>query len=106
MPGGAPPGAFRREARALLKEEIALTGGSDTPILAWAHRELGRVLFDNPEEAEKILRIAIDLYERSEQFVEVSVTSGELGNLLAAHGDADAGCDPYRAGVASLQPSA
>jgi tetratricopeptide (TPR) repeat protein len=93
------------EARALLQGSIALMKGTDTPILAWAYRELGRVLFDEAGDAEKSLRMAIELYERSEQFVEMALTYGVLGDLLTAHGNAEGGCDAYRTGIISLESS-
>ncbi len=78
---------------------------ADGPILAWAHRELGLVLFDqSPTAAEKNFRIAIELFERSEQAVDIAVTYRALGDLLRARGEAEAGCDAYRTGILALQP--
>jgi tetratricopeptide (TPR) repeat protein len=90
-------------ARGLLERSIGLVGESDVPILAWAHRELGLVLFEeDPGAAEKNLRLAIELYERSEQSVDVTVTYGVLGDLLEASGDSGAGCEAYRTGILAL----
>ena len=92
-------------ARELLERSIALMGDSDTPILAWAHRELGLVLFDkNPTGAEKNFRIAIDLYVRSEQSVDIAVTYRALGDLLKMRGESEAGCEAYRTGILALEP--
>jgi tetratricopeptide (TPR) repeat protein len=92
-------------ARTLLERSIALMGDSDTPILAWAHRELGLTLSDRePSHAEKNFRIAIELYERSEQAVDIAVTYRALGDLLCARGDDGAGCEAYRTGILALEP--
>ncbi len=92
-------------ARMLLERSIALMGDADTPILAWAHRELGLVLFDQiPTVAEKNFRIAIELYERSEQTVDIAVTYRALGDLLRARGEGETGCDAYRTGILALEP--
>ena len=89
----------------LLERSIALLGDSDTPILAWAHRELGLVLVErDPPAAEKNFRIAIELYERSEQTVDIAVTYRALGDLLSARGDPEAGCEAYRTGILALEP--
>ena len=91
-------------AQELLERSIALAG-TDTPILAWAHRELGLVLHDrDPAAAEKNFRAAIELYERSEQPVELAVSYRALGDLLHATGQRDAGCDAYRTGILTLEP--
>ena len=80
-------------------------GESDTPILAWAHRELGLVLAqEDPGAGEKNLRVAIEMYERSEQRVEVAVTYRALGDLLTSHGDHEGGCEAYRVGIMALEP--
>lgn len=92
-------------AKELLGRSIALMGDSDTPILAWAHRELGLLLSDqNPTGAEKSFRIAIELYERSEQTVDIAVTHRALGDLLRAQGDEQAGFEAYRTGILALEP--
>jgi tetratricopeptide (TPR) repeat protein len=92
-------------ARELLERSISIMGDSDTPILAWAHRELGLVLTDgNPDGAEKNFRLAIELFERSEQPVEIAVTYRALGDLLQARGEGEAGCEAYRTGIMALEP--
>jgi len=92
-------------ARELLQRSISLMGDSDTPILAWAHRELGLVLVDTETDgAEKNFRLAIELFERSEQTVEIAVTYRALGDLLQARGEGDAGCEAYRTGILALEP--
>lgn len=91
-------------ARELLERSIALSGEGDAPISAWAHRELGLVLFDvDPAGAEKCLRHAIDLFERSEQGVEVAVTYRALGDLLRSLGSGDGACEAYRTGIMALE---
>ncbi|MGQ0668154.1 MAG: hypothetical protein ACT4PO_00515, partial [Actinomycetota bacterium] len=92
-------------AKELLERSIALMGDSDTPILAWAHRELGLLLFEqSPMGAEKNFRIAIELYERSEQTVDIAVTYRALGDLLRAQGDEQSGFEAYRTGILALEP--
>jgi len=91
-------------ARELLERSIARLGDRDAPILAWAHRELGSVLSeDDPVAAEKHLHLAIELYERGEQPVDVALTYGILGDLLTARGESDAGSAAYRAGILALR---
>jgi hypothetical protein len=84
---------------------MALIGDSDTPILAWAHRELGLVMCEqSPAVAEKNLRIAIEMYERSEQGGDIAVTYRALGDLLRTRGEPEAGCEAYRTGILALEP--
>jgi len=95
----------RDRARELLQRSISLMGDSDTPILAWAHRELGLALVEaSPDGAEKNFRLAIELFERSEQPVEIAVTYRALGDLLQARGEGEAGCEAYRTGILALEP--
>jgi len=92
-------------ARELLERSIAIMGDSDTPILAWAHRELGLVFVEqDPVRAEKNFRLAIELYERSEQAVDIAVTYRSLGDLLGSRGDAEGSCEAYRTGILALEP--
>ncbi len=92
-------------ARELLERSISLLGDADAPILAWAHRELGFVLVEpDPPGAEKNFRIAIELYERAEQTVDIAVTYRALGDLLLGRGESEAGCDAYRTGILALEP--
>jgi tetratricopeptide (TPR) repeat protein len=92
-------------ARDLLETSISLMRDNDTPILAWAHRELGLLLSraDAPT-AEKHLRTAIEIYERSDQTIDVAVTYRALGDLLRSGGDGEAGCEAYRRGIMALEP--
>jgi tetratricopeptide (TPR) repeat protein len=92
-------------ARTLLERSISLIGDSDTPILAWAHRELGLVLSQqDARAAEKNLRLAIEIFERSEQGVEVAVTYRALGDVLGLQGDQTGACEAYRTGILALEP--
>jgi tetratricopeptide (TPR) repeat protein len=94
-----------QDARALLERSIALLGTNDDPILAWAHLELGGVLLGiGDPAAEKHLRIAIDLYERTEQAVGLAVAHRVLGDLLRAQGDEAGGCEAYRTGILAVEP--
>lgn len=91
-------------AAELLERSIALVGTSDAPMLAEAHRELGLALLgSDPTSAEKHLRTAIELYERTEQAFEIAVTHRALGDLLRDRGDGGAACDVYRTGIIALE---
>jgi hypothetical protein len=81
-------------------------GDGDAPIQAWAYRELGRSWFDDRSQSEKALRTSIELYERTEQTVELAIAYGVLGDLLQTHGDDGGGCDAYRTGLSVLERSA
>jgi tetratricopeptide (TPR) repeat protein len=90
-------------AERLLRSSISLIQDSDTPILAWAHRELGHVLLErDPPSSEKSYRHAIELFERAEQRVDVAVTYRGLGDLLVAQGRGREGCEAYRTGIVAL----
>lgn len=92
-------------AREFLERSISILGDSDAPILAWAYRELGFVFVDqDPMTAEKNFRLAIELYERSEQAVDIAVTYRSLGDLLGSRGDAEGSCEAYRTGILALEP--
>ncbi len=96
-------GSFNR-AQVLLERSIALMGESDTPVLAWTHRELGLTLAEsNPRVAEKHFRAAIDLYERVKQAVDIAVTYRALGDLLRFRGEHEAGFEAYRTGILALE---
>jgi tetratricopeptide (TPR) repeat protein len=91
------------DAERLLRSSISLLQDSDTPILAWAHRELGHVLLEaDPLSSEKSYRQAIELFERAEQRVEVAVSYRGLGDLLVAQGRGTEGCEAYRTGIVAL----
>jgi tetratricopeptide (TPR) repeat protein len=90
----------------LLERSIALTAGSDAPILAEAQRELGLTLVGSDHTtAGKHLRIAIELYERTEQSFETAITYRALGDLFDASGEGEAACDAYRTGITALEPA-
>jgi tetratricopeptide (TPR) repeat protein len=90
-------------AAELLERSILLIAETDVPILAWAHRELGSALSaQDALRAEKNVRMAIELYERSDQPVELALSYGLLGDLLTSRGESDAGCEAYRTGIQSL----
>ncbi len=92
-------------ARDLLGRSISLMGSNDTPILAWAHRELGLTLMeDAPTDAEKHFRTAIELFERSEQSYETAITYRGLGDLFQGRGDDGAAYEAYRTGIMALEP--
>ena len=88
----------------LLERCISLLGSSDAPILAEAHRELGRAVGgSDPSVAEKHLRAAIELYEQTAQAFEIAITYRALGDLFGGRGEDDAACDAYRTGIMALE---
>ncbi len=90
---------------ALLERSIALLGTSDDPILAWSHLELATVLTElGDERAEKHARLAIELYDRTEQPVGLAVSYRALGDLLVAQGDEAGGHEAYRTGILAIEP--
>jgi tetratricopeptide (TPR) repeat protein len=92
-------------AAELLERSISLMGSNDTPLLAWAHRELGFTLADDDVSvAEKHFRTAIELYERSEQSFETAITYRALGDLFRGRGEGEAACEAYRTGIMALEP--
>ena len=94
-----------RDAKALLERSISLLGTNDDPILAWAHLELGTLMGDlGDPRAEKNVRMAIELYERTEQAVGLAVSYRALGDLLLAQGDEPGGCEAYRTGLQAVEP--
>lgn len=93
------------DARELLERSIALLGTNDDPILAWAHLELGTTLAELGDDgAEKHLRSAVELYERTEQAVGLAVSYRALGDLLRALGDEAGGVEAYRTGILAIEP--
>ena len=92
------------EAESLLVKSIQLLSDGDAPILAWAHREFAHVVeTSDGARAEKHFRVSIELFERTEQPVEIAVTYGALGDLLSRTGNQAEGCGAYRAGIAALE---
>jgi tetratricopeptide (TPR) repeat protein len=88
----------------LLDRSIALLVDSDVAELALAHRERGLCLVDeDPIAAEKSFRSAIELYERSEETVQLPATYRALGDLLHAQGNGEGGCEAYRTGILVLE---
>ena len=95
---------FADRAKMLLLRTIGLLEERDTPLKAAAHRELGLTLSgEQPTDAEKHFRIAIDLYERSEQAFEIALTYRALGELFDGRGESEAACDAYRTGIMALE---
>jgi tetratricopeptide (TPR) repeat protein len=91
-------------ARDLLDRSISLMGSHDTPILAWAHRELGFTFADDdPSVAEKQFRMAIELYERSGQSFEIATTYRAMGDLFRGLGDSSAASEAYRTGIMAME---
>jgi tetratricopeptide (TPR) repeat protein len=93
------------DARELLGRSVGLLASGDDPILAWAHLELAVVLLElEHDEAEKHVRRAIELYERTEQPIGRAVAHRVLGDLLRSRGDEAAGSEAYRTGLEAVEP--
>jgi tetratricopeptide (TPR) repeat protein len=93
------------DARRLLERSIAIIGDTDDPILAWAHLELGSVLAELGDPgAEKHVRTAVELYERTEQAIGTAVAHRTLGDLLRAQGDDAGAAEAYRTGIGAIEP--
>jgi tetratricopeptide (TPR) repeat protein len=91
-------------AVAALERAISLLDQSDVAEQALAHRELALCYMSTqPADAEKHLRIAIDLFERAEEATQLATTYRILGDLLQHRGDHDGSCDAYRTGIVLLE---
>lgn len=91
-------------AMELLHRSIEMLQERDVAELALAHRELGLCLTDeDPLGAEKNLRLAIELYERASETVQLPATYRALGDLLHSRGENKAGCEAYRTGILVLE---
>jgi tetratricopeptide (TPR) repeat protein len=98
-------GGDAERARRLLESSIALlTGGADVAMLAAAHRELGLCdVEEDPLTAEKNLNVAIELYERAGEPMDLAATYRILGDLLYRQGDSRGGCEAFRAGILAIE---
>jgi tetratricopeptide (TPR) repeat protein len=91
-------------AAELLRESIALLKDGDTPILAWAERELGTVYASSDALlAEKHLRTAAELFDRTDEPLEAAITYRVLGDVLRGSGRPDAAFDAYRDGISRIE---
>ncbi|MGH2748992.1 MAG: tetratricopeptide repeat protein [Actinomycetota bacterium] len=91
------------EAERLLLDAVSILRDVDVAELALAHRQLGLCYVDTkPELAEKNFRLAIDLYRRAEEPLQVANTYRDLGDLLSDQGDVDACRAAYREGLVAL----
>ena len=92
------------QARSLLQKSIDALVDADPAELGQAHRELGLCLLPSDDAgAEKSFRLAIELFERSDETVETAVTYRALGDLLNARGESKAGCESYRTGLQAVE---
>jgi tetratricopeptide (TPR) repeat protein len=92
------------EAKTNLVKAMSLLADSDVGESALAHYELALCsLESDATEAEKHLRIAIDLFERAEDPVKLAASYRVLGDLLSAGGNESGGCDAYRTGILVLE---
>ena len=87
-----------------LERAITILAHSDVAELATSHRELALCYMQiQAADAEKHLRIAIDLFERAEESTQLATTYRILGDLLQSRGDGDGGCEAYRTGIVLLE---
>jgi tetratricopeptide (TPR) repeat protein len=88
-----------------LERSIALLGTTDAPVLGRAHYELGVALVDlDDTRAEKELRAAAEIYERTGQPVPRAVAAGALASVFERRGETDAALEAYRDGIAAVEP--
>lgn len=92
------------DAVTVLRRAVELLDSSvDVTELAGAHQELGDALLDTePDKAEKHLRKAAALYEKTGANIQLAHTRLLLGEIFQRRGDVQAACDQLRAGVAFL----
>lgn len=91
-------------AEELLEKSIARLQDSDVSQLAIAHRELALCqMRSDPQNAEKNLKRAIELYDRAAEPIQLAITYRALGDLLKDQGESSAGSDAYRTGIMSLE---
>jgi tetratricopeptide (TPR) repeat protein len=94
------------EARRLLDQSISLLQEGDVAELACAHREMAlSMVMETPELAEKNFRIAIDLYRRAEEPLQMAAVYRHLGDLLFDKGDTSASRDSYRDALVAIERS-
>jgi tetratricopeptide (TPR) repeat protein len=95
------------DARSLIESAIELVGSDDDVTFAGAcYRELGLATVEiEPAVAEKSLRTAIELFERSDSPGEVAVTYRMLGDLQDSQGDHSGACESFRIGIMALENS-
>lgn len=92
------------QARAMLQTSITALRDSDPAELGQAHRELGLCLAPSDDVgAEKSFRHAIELFDRSDEPVEMAATYRVLGELFEERGDIEASCESYRTGLQALE---
>jgi tetratricopeptide (TPR) repeat protein len=92
------------EAKPYLTRAMALLVENDVIELGVTHFEMALCDFEtDPMEAEKNLRISIDLFERAEDALDLAATYRVLGDLLHANGNESGGCEAYRTGILVLE---
>jgi tetratricopeptide (TPR) repeat protein len=92
-------------AIAHLERSIALLGTTDAPVLGRAHHELGVALTDvDDARAEKELRTAAEIYDRTGQPISEAVALGALAVVFERRGEIGAAFEAYRDAVAAVEP--
>ena len=98
-------GGHRNEARAMLEDSVEMLGAdADQGVLGWIFRELGLCdMVEDPARAEKSLRRAIELFERTNEENDLASSYRLLGDVLVEIGDAAGGCETYRTGLMAIE---
>jgi tetratricopeptide (TPR) repeat protein len=92
------------EAKRHLMRAMSLLADSDVAELAAAHYELAMCEVETDAvEAEKHLRVSIELFQRAEDAVEIAASYRVLGDLLHDAGNEPDGCEAYRTGLLVLE---
>jgi tetratricopeptide (TPR) repeat protein len=91
-------------AKTNISKAMSLLADNDVAEFALAHYELAFCsLESDSSEAEKHLRVAIDLFERAEDPVKLAASYRILGDLLRSEGNDHDGCEAYRTGLLELE---
>jgi len=91
------------EAKMLLRRSLALAENGELDVIGIAHRETALCETSDIAEAEKGLRRAIELFERSGNSQELATTYRELGDLLRDRKDLHDACEAYRVAALTLE---
>ncbi len=92
------------QAEGLLERALELTGSRDWIEIAEANRELALCRKDKDAgAAEKLLRSAAELFQKSEEQTEYAATCRLLGDLLMDNGDVASAAEAFRQGVTAIE---
>lgn len=92
-------------AHAHAEKVLSLIPDGDPRERAFATREMG-LTTEDVEQAEELLKQAIDLYRMAKDPDEVASTYGALGDLYRRAGNTEAMAEAYRAGIGAVEDRA